>query len=90
VPVVITRVEEDREITLRVDGHLVGDDVEELLRACEGLRELKTLDLGGLLFVDRRGTGALREIQARGVTLRGASPFIRLLLGRRETNDDPS
>ena len=84
----ITRVEADRGITLRVDGQLVGDDTEELLRVCEGLREPATLDLRGLRFVDSRGISVLRDLQAKGFTLGGASPFIRLLLGQPATDDD--
>jgi len=88
VTIRITRVEADRDITLRVDGQLVGDDAEELLRVCEGLREPTTLDLGGLRFVDSRGVQVLRDLKTRGVTLGGASPFIRLLLGQPATDDD--
>jgi len=90
VTIRITRVEVDGEITLRVDGQLVGDDAEELLRVCEGLLEPLTLDLGGLRFVDSRGISVLRDLQAKGVTLGSASPFIRLLLGQPATDDDPS
>jgi anti-anti-sigma regulatory factor len=53
------------------------------------VRNSTILDLGGLRFADSLGAGALRDLQAKGVTLQGASPFIRLLLGQRAPDDDP-
>ena len=90
VTIRITRVEKGQRITFRVDGRLVGEDVGELLRLCEELREPKTLDLGGVQFVDDQGVRALRDLRARGFTLLGASPYVRLLLGQPATDDDMS
>ncbi len=73
---------------LRVDGHMEGDDSAELLRVYEELSGSKTVDLGGVQFVDGRAAVALRTLQAGGATLVGASPYVRLVLGRPATDED--
>ena len=73
---------------LRVDGQLVGDDSAELLRVYEELSGSKTVDLGGVLFVDGRAATVLRDLQAGGATLVGASPYVRLVLGQPATDED--
>jgi hypothetical protein len=88
VAVRITTVGEGKTRTLRVDGRLAGDDVAEVIRACGDLKEPVVLDLGGLQFADGRAVSVLRELLARGVTLLGASPYIRLLLGRPATEEE--
>jgi hypothetical protein len=88
VTIRITAVGEGKTRTLRVDGRLVGDDVAEVVRACGDLKEPVVLDLGGLRFADGRAVSVLRDLQARGVTLLGASPYIRLLLGRPATEEE--
>jgi hypothetical protein len=84
----ITVVQDGEISKLVVDGQLVGDDSAELLRVCEDLPGSKTLELGGVQFVDGRAAGVLRDLQARGVTLVGAPPYVRLMLGQPATDEE--
>lgn len=88
VTIRITVVREGETSRLAVDGQLVGDDSAELLRVCADLPGPKTLELAGVQFVDGRAASVLRRLQAGGATLVGASPYVRLLLGQRATDQD--
>lgn len=84
----ITRVAraEDAE-TLRVEGRLTHETVEELRMACETVlaeqRPLQ-LDVSGLRFVDPAGVALLHGLQKRGGRLRGCSGFVNELLRDRD------
>jgi ABC-type transporter Mla MlaB component len=61
---------------LEIEGELAGDGVDELFQAwvsSEGFttREV-TVDLSGVIHIDRRGRLLLRDMQARGVRFTGA------------------
>lgn len=67
---------------LRLEGWLEGEAVAELEKVVgEGSGPLR-LDLSELRSADRAGITALRAIRAAGASLVGASPYIRLLLGK--------
>jgi hypothetical protein len=87
VTVRITVVQDGATARLTLAGQLVGEDSAELLRVCETLPAPQTLELGGLQFVDREAARVLRDLQARGVVLVGASPYIRLVLGQPATEE---
>jgi hypothetical protein len=89
VTIRISVLQEGESSRLRVDGQLVGDDSAELQRVYEDLPGAKTVDLGGVLFIDGRAATMLRNLQAGGATFVGASPYIRLVLGQPATDDDP-
>jgi len=69
--------------THRLEGRLVGPWVGELRRLCfarlEDQQDL-TLDLTGLIFLDREGVALLRDLLARGVGLEGGSRFVTELV----------
>jgi hypothetical protein len=88
VTIRITVVREGENSRLRVDGSMVGDDSAELRRVYEELPGSKTVDLGGVQFVDGRAAVVLRDLQAGGATLVGASPYVRLVLGQPATEED--
>ncbi|MFN7949813.1 MAG: hypothetical protein U0Z53_30955 [Blastocatellia bacterium] len=70
----------DSDITLRLDGRLVGQWVEVLRTSCEQAFENGTrlkLDLAGVSFADLEGVKLLRQLQARQVSLINCSPFLR-------------
>src|SRR5262245_28595939 len=73
--------------TLRVEGRLTHETVEELRRACEavltGQRSLQ-LDVSGLQFVDSTGIALLDGLAKRGNHLGGCSGFINELLRDRD------
>jgi hypothetical protein len=75
----ITQPEETE--TLRLEGRLTRYEVallREILRS--GPNGTKTVDLAGLGFLDEYGARALLDLRARGVELRGGSPFVKQLL----------
>jgi hypothetical protein len=69
----------DRDVTLRLEGRVVGPWVAELRRACEdadrrGARV--TLDLRDVLFLDREAIALLQTLIDRDVTVQHCSPFV--------------
>ena len=72
---------EDEATVLHVDGRLAVDGVRDLNRTVEATRDPVILDLTNLLSADDAGVVALRLLTMRdSVRLRGASPYIALLL----------
>jgi len=65
---------------LKVDGRLTSEDVDELARAFRSAQTTTALDLSDLQSADPAGLELLREIIALGAEVRGASPYIELLL----------
>jgi hypothetical protein len=63
-----------------IAGQLAADTVRELRELCGSIDGGLALDLSGLVSADEEGLEALRELDQRGIELRGISPFIRLLL----------
>ncbi len=73
--------------TLRVEGRLTHETVEELRMACEAvLTEQRSLqlDVSGLQFVDPTGVALLHGLERRGSRLGGCSGFINELLRERD------
>jgi ABC-type transporter Mla MlaB component len=71
------------QATLLLEGNLLKEWIEELQQALAEARSdgaAVGLDLSGLRFVDAEGARFLRECRKRGVSLRGASPFVSALL----------
>jgi len=66
------------EITLRIEGRIVGPWVAELQRSCEEVltdgRTLK-LDLAEVEFMDPHGVALLTSLRSRGVALLECPPF---------------
>lgn len=84
----ITASGPDLEVTVKLDGRLTGEEAPELQRVCaEGTGPL-VLDLTGLQSADREGVNVLRELQAKGAHLIGASPYIQLLLDRAPCDEE--
>ena len=80
VTIRISKTADDRQTVLKVDGRLKADDVEELTRAYRSVQGASVLDLSELQSADREGVEILRELVAMGAEIRGASPYIELLL----------
>ena len=75
----------DSKTIVSISGRLAGSAVREFLRACRAIEREFELDLTGLRSADSEGIEAIRKLVREGRKLRGASPFIRLLL-----DDQPS
>jgi hypothetical protein len=88
----ITRIsEDDAAVTrLRVEGRITHKTTAELVGACDARVDAETpllLDLAGVSFVDADGMRALDEVDAHGVTIVGASSFVRAILHARAAPD---
>ncbi len=80
VAVRITKIDELPQTVLRVDGRLRSEDIDELTEVFRSVQGATVLDLSELQSADRQGAELLRELLALGAEVRGASPYIELLL----------
>jgi len=80
VAVRITKTANHRGTVLRVDGHLRREDVGELVREYRSLEGRAVLELSDLQSADAVGVRILSELVSLGAEIRGASPYISLLL----------
>ena len=69
---------------IQVDGELIGEGVAELERACETIDGRLELDLTNLRAADTVGLQRIRTLAQRGARLVGVSPYIALLLDRKD------
>jgi anti-anti-sigma regulatory factor len=75
--------ESGRPTTLRIEGSLTGDWVDELSRAVSatvGTASGIVLDMAGVTFVDQDGVALLRRLKDRGIELINGSDFVRTLV----------
>ncbi len=82
----ITRTVADGTTTLKVEGRLVGEWVDELLRACQVARRGPgplRLDLADVSFADADGLATLAALLREHVELAGCSLFLSALLHSR-------
>ncbi len=80
----ITRTSDARETVLRIDGQLRSEDIAELAKEHRSVEGPLVLELSNLQSADPAGVEVLRDLVSMGVQIRGASPYIELLLKRRE------
>jgi ABC-type transporter Mla MlaB component len=72
-----------KQVTLRLEGRMVGPWVGEVRRACEaflGNGNALVLDLAGVSFVDRDGVALLRTLRRRHAAVANCSAFVKELL----------
>ena len=81
----ITLISAASSETLRLEGRVAGDSVEELRRQCaarlggKGLGQV-VLDLADVSFIDREGVELFRELCRWNVVVTRYSPFVGELL----------
>lgn len=84
----VTRVaENDKSVTLKLEGRVVGEWIDALERECTvclGKRRKLILDFSAVSFVDDRGVKTLKAMQEDRVRLTGCSLFLSELLRRGE------
>ncbi len=80
----ITDTTESGQTVFRIDGRLTADDVPVLDESCSENGRPHVLDLSKLQSVDAAGSEKLRELASRGVEIRGASPYVQLLIETSE------
>ncbi len=71
---------EGPETVVYIVGRLSGTAVAQLRKACDPIEGAFVLDLSNLLFADDAGIDAIHTIVEEGAEIRGASPFVQLLL----------
>ena len=79
--------EDDKTVTLNLEGRIVGPWVDELKRECEiclAKRSKLILDLSNVSFVDNQGTKTLKDMIGDRVQLIGCSLFLSELLKEEE------
>jgi anti-anti-sigma factor len=80
----ITAISDKPSKTLKLEGRIAGNTVEELRRVCEeSLANDHTdlvLDLGNVSFLDPEGIGLIHHLRHRNVVLTNYSAFLAELL----------
>ena len=71
---------EGPETVVSIAGRLNSSSVTQLHKTCDQIEIPFRIDLSELLFADEEGINAIRAICARGGQVKGASPYVRLLL----------
>ena len=69
-----------QQVTVRLEGRLVGPWVEEVRRACEPFLDngaRLTVDFSRVSFVDREGVALCRRLRQSRAALRNCSPFVK-------------
>ena len=77
--------QDDKGVTLRFEGKLLGPWVEDVRSHCARFRRNAAcvrLDLSSLSFVDDAGEEALRELMGMGFEIAACSNFVAELLDR--------
>ncbi|MHC4179498.1 MAG: hypothetical protein ACYSWU_18455 [Planctomycetota bacterium] len=80
MPVRITVTREAHLTVLRIDGQLRSEDVGELANERAAAQGPLVLELSNLQSADPKGVEVLLELVALAAEVRGASPYIELLL----------
>ena len=68
------------ENIIHIAGRLSSNAVAQLRKACDQVKDPMVIDVSELLYADEEGINAIRAIADRGSKIRGASPFVQLLL----------
>lgn len=90
----VTRIEAVTDVpTLRVEGRLTHETVEELRTACDAVcseQPAMALDVSGLQYVDPAGVALLHQLEEGGTQLTGSSGFVGELLRSATVAPAPS
>jgi len=78
----INRIENERELTLELQGKLLAPWVEEVRAACKPADLRLRLDLAHVSFVDDAGAMLLTSLLGQGASLVACSNFVAELLHR--------
>ena len=76
----IDTVSEGSNVVLHVAGRLTALEIEQLVDVCDSMEGLFVLDISKLKFLDDAGAEVIRTLREKGAIIRGASPFIKLLI----------
>jgi len=74
-------IESEGSVTVvRIIGRLSNTAVKKLIEACDQVKGAIVMDLSDLRSADTSGISAIQRLSEKGAEIRGASPFIHLLL----------
>lgn len=81
----ITTIANGITTTLRLEGRLVGDWVDELERCCTGPRAADPtrkieIDASDVEFLDEKGEALLERLYLNGAKLRGGNPYMESIV----------
>ena len=79
----VTRTTDACETVLKVDGRLHREDVGELAKETHRVQGPLVLELSNLQSADAAGVEILKRLASAGAMIRGASPYIELLLSEK-------
>jgi ABC-type transporter Mla MlaB component len=79
----VTRTTDDCETVLKIDGRLRREDVGELAKERRYVQGPLVLELSNLQSADAAGVEILKRLASAGAMIRGASPYIKLLLSEK-------
>ena len=86
--------EDDKAVTLRLEGKLIGMWIPELERICLYHRDEKSktvvLDFSGVTFIDKKGVKMLESIKDERIKIVNCPPLILSLLSEFITSDKNS
>ena len=68
------------ETVVSIAGRLCNTAVAQFKKTCNPIEASFVFDLSNLMFADLEGINAIRAIVEKGAQVRGASPFVQLLL----------
>jgi hypothetical protein len=80
-------------VFLKLEGSVKGPWVDELRKAWLASAKMAdgqpmNIDLGAVSFIDARGRDLLLQMQREGLALKGASGFLRQVLGGTNPNSE--
>ena len=89
----ITIQRASKVVLLKLEGSVKGPWVDELRKAWVTSAKMAggepmSIDMGAVSFIDTRGRDLLLRMQREGVALKGASGFLRQVLGGTNTNSE--
>jgi anti-anti-sigma regulatory factor len=64
----------------RLEGRLTRREVDLVREVFRSPTDVAVVDLTSLAYVDEVGAAALKDLERRGLEIRGGSPFVRQLL----------
>ena len=76
----INTTAEGPQTVIHIAGRLAGVAVAQLSEACDSIESSLVLDLTDLMSANTAGIDVIRTLEESGAELRGASPFVQLLL----------
>jgi hypothetical protein len=68
---------------VRIAGRIAGTAIEQFRKACDPIKGDFVLELSNFMFADTEGINAIQAVCDTGAEIKGASPFIRLLLDEK-------